>query len=434
MDHGDRLTGTVKSLNEKNVTLSSPLASNPLVVKSNNIQSISLTTPSTTPPQQHKELITLSNGDALPCHIVSLNKETLKISTQYAGSFDIPRQNIQSLQFGIIPDKTIYLGTDPPEKWDSLLGQWQMTENGYLCEGSGTLARKLALPDNLRINFNLTWKNTPNIAFRFFASNKEGKKNQNCYEFAFNSNGIQIRRFFGKQAPTPITSLNFKPYTIDTQKINIDLRINRTSGKITLSLDGLERGTWIDPLESTKGNYIIISNRATRGESCQLGNLKITQWMEESRPDCPKKLIQEKVDILIDSEGEKLSGNIVSIQTTPSGKRAVKLKVKYAQKPITIPSHRISCLILAKDAKTQIPTPQNSYFSALFRNGSSLLLQNPQLQKDKITLTHPILGKCTLNTSVIDQIIYHKTDPKKESLKKSNSPTKAEASKTEATK
>jgi len=414
MDHGDQLTGIIKSLNEKEVSLLSQLSPTLLKVKSKSIQQITFD-PQPQPATTHTELVTLSNGDILPCEVVSLDSQTLNITTWYAGNFSIPRHHVQTLQFGISQDQVIYQGTDAPSEWSTNEGQWTLTEDGYSSEGPATLARKLDLQNHLHINFDLAWKDSPEIVFRFFAENAEAKKNQDCYEFAFNSAGMQIRRFLKKQRATPITSIDLQPHTINNQKINVDLRINRTSGKITLSLDGVERGSWIDSLEAVKGNYIIINNRNTRGKGCSLDNLRITQWTEGAQPRYQEKINQETLDILIDSEGEKISGDIVGIHTNDTGKRKINLKVKYTPKPLIVPAHRISSLIFAKktsqkDPPVDQPHPE-PYFSAQIMGGGTLHLANPKLNQQHITTTHPILGNCTINTTVISRILYHKVQP-----------------------
>jgi len=412
MSHGDRLTGTIQSLSEQKVTLASPLTPTPLEVKPDSVQKITFDNHSEL-NNTHTELLTLSNGDTLPCSVISLDSQTLNISTWYAGPFSIPRTDIKILQFGISPDKPIYLGMDPPSEWDTHKGGWSFTNGGYICDGAGTLARKLDFPNNLRINFDLTWENTPNLAVRFLAANDSGKNTQDCYEFTFSSYGIKIQRLFKKQKPTPITSIDLVPHTIISQKINIDLKINRDSGQITLALDGVECGTWIDSLETLKGNHIVINTRNSRGKSCNLANLKISEWMKGQRSRPLERLNQEKVDILLDSEGEKISGHISSIQNNQSEERVIKLKVKYSKDPILVPDHRLCTLIFSKQSKTsdKIKTPKKSYFSAQFVGGGTLQLTTPKLDQDKITTTHPILGNCTLNTSVISHILYHQVTP-----------------------
>lgn len=405
LSEGDILTGSITDLNAEGVTVDSALSQTPLEIKSDSIRTITFDTKKST-HENHVELITLSNGDTLPCKVISLDEKSLHISTWYAGKFSVPRQNIRSLQFGISQDKTIYAGTDAPSDWNKHEGRWTLTKSGYSCQGSGILSRQVEFPQNLRIRFDLSWQNTPNIAFRFCAENDKASTKQDCYEFTFGSAGLQLRRVLTKTTPASLFSIDLKPHEIDNQQLNIDLRINRDLGKITLFLDGKERGSWIDTFESTTGNYFIISNRTNLGQGCHIGNLRISHWQDGSRPQHQKKLTQSKADILIDTNDERRSGHIASIKSTNNHNRTVELKIPHSTKPLRVPDHRINLLIFASQEKQS--TPPNSRYTAHMLGGGAIHLETPKLHNGKITTKHPILGPCTIDTSAVSRIVVQK--------------------------
>jgi len=339
--------------------------------------------------------------------VIKLEDDKLKISTWYAGHFDIPRQNIHSIQFGIAEEKIIYLGSDTLTEWTTRKGQWKQSEKGYACQGLGTLARQLELPENLRIKFTLHWKNTPDFVFRFCAENDKSTPNQNAYEFIFNSVGIQLNRGVNSRTTTKLARIGPKPFDIPKHELNVDIRVNRKIGKITLLLDGIERGSWMDPLDTAHGNYILLNNRTSQGLGCYMGNLRISEWEEGSRQTLQSKLIQKKKDILIDTEDEQYQGHITSISKAAPNKRTVRFEVEHATAPLKVPDRRISALIFAKlndeDRQTDL------HYTAQLVGGGTIQLAEPKLTDGKISFTHAILGTCTIDTTMIIRITTQET-------------------------
>jgi len=406
LTHGDLLSGTIEAMSRESVTITSELSPKPLEIEPANIRNIIFDNLEAA-SQQHVELITLDNGDSIPCNVIKLDDGKLKISTWYAGNFDIARQDIHSIQFGIAEEKIIYLGSDTPTEWTTRKGHWKQSEKGYACQGFGTLARQLELPENLRIKFTLNWKNMPNFVFRFCAENDKSTTKQNAYEFIFNSAGIQLNRGVNSQATTTLTSIDLNPYDILNHELNVDIRVNRKIGKITLLLDGVERGSWMDPLDTANGNYILLNNRARQGLGCYMGNLSISEWGEGSRQKLQSKLIQKKKDILIDTEDEQYQGHITSISKATPNKRTVRFEVEHATAPLKVPDRRISALIFAKLNDEDPPT--DLHFTAQLVGGGRIQLEDPKLTEGKISFTHPILGTCTIDTTMIIRIITQET-------------------------
>lgn len=415
LTHGDLLSGTIEAMSSESVTIASELSPKPLEIESANIHNI-IFDHVEAPSQQHVELITLENGDTLPCDVITLDGDDLTIATSYAGRFSIPRQHLHSLQFGVSEEKVIYLGTDAPTEWTTRKGQWNQSKKGYACQGLGTLARELELPENLRIQFTLYWKNMPNFSFRFCAENNQSTSKQNAYEFIFNSAGIQLNRGVSNQTTTTLTSIDLNPHDILNHELNVDIRVNRKVGKITLLLDGIERASEVDPIDSVNGNFIILNNRSNQGVGCHMGNLSISEWEDGSRQKRQSKLIQENKDILIDTEDEQYQGHITSISKAKPNKRTVLFEIEHAKAPLKVPDRRISALIFAK-LNHDKPSSELHYTAQLV-GGGSIQLGNPQLAEGKVSFTHPILGTSAIDTTMINRITTHKNSSQSKSESK----------------
>lgn len=403
--HGDILTGSINALNNQGITLTSPLTPTPLQIKPDTIQSITFNNKAKD-NKKHSEIITLTNGDTLPCDVVSLDQTTLQINTHYAGKFSIPRHTVKMLQFGISDEQVVYQGNDQPSVWPTHDGQWSYSKSGYSCQGSGTLARPLKLPQNMRINFDLRWRQTPNFVFRFCAENTKATTNQNTYELSFNSAGLQIRRYLKNKKPTPIASFDLKPHTIDNQQLNVDIRLNRDLGEITLYLNGSKRGSWMDTFDTAEGKHIILNNRASQSQGFYVNNLKVSHWNNGSHPRHQEKMAKSETDILLDNEGDKRSGKIISITQRSNKKLIVQMNDKFGTKPLKISEHRISTLYFT--SKDEPKTSPKAPYVARLLGGGSIQLPSPKLTEGKITSIHPILGTCSLDTSVLSDITINR--------------------------
>ncbi len=408
LSNGDLLTGNVESLDKALVTLVSPLASTPLEIRADAIRKITFPDASESTPD-HTERLTLTNNDVIPCKVLSMNDKELHVSTWYAGKFSIPRNNIQFLQFGLSEEKTIYTGTDDPAQWTTRKGRWSRTSTGYTCSGNSTLARKLNLSENVRFNFDLSWKENPNFVFRFCAESDEATTKQDTYEFVFNSAGMQIRRYQNSEQPAaPLANISIKPHSIPGRKLNIDLRVNRSEGLLTLTIDNQVIGTWPDPFTTSKGNHIILNNRAssTSSTSCIINNLRVSTMTDGALPRHREKNLTSKADVLIDSEGETMSGNIISINIDSDSERADKrtivFNVKNSTAPLLVPDRRMSTLIFGEpENMPEFPLPT---LTAMLKNNGAIQLTQPKLKQGKISCQHPILGPCLIDINALTHI------------------------------
>ncbi|NWK56059.1 hypothetical protein HW115_10585 [Verrucomicrobiaceae bacterium N1E253] len=406
---GDVLTGDIKALDAKTVTLQSPLTPTPLAIKAEHIGNISFSAKEST-PEKHNEQLTLSNGDILPCQVIALNDQSLQISTWYAGDFNIPREHLRALQFGLQENKLIYQGNDDPSQWTTREGRWSYNEGkGYQCQNVGTLARKLELSENLLINLSLVWKESPNFAFRFCAENDKATTKQNCYELTFNSSGLKISRCLTNRTQISLASINLKPHEIDEQKLDVELRVDRKTGKITLLLDGAERGFWMDTFEAPEGNYIILNNRSNRGYGFFIDQLTVRNWNAGNLRKLTDKKYAETSDLLADINGEHLTGKLLTINKGAEGGLTVSLSRPHATKPAKVPGKLIDTLFFGRDKDS--PTVAQGNYTVEFVGGGQLQLQSPTLDRGKITTKHPILGNCTIDTSAVSRITQRKNTP-----------------------
>lgn len=403
-DNGDTLTGSIQAFEQGQVVFQPAMATKPLQIEAESVSRIVF--PITNgqdenPP--HAESLTLANNDVLPCQVVSMDATQLHISTRYGGDFSIPRSKIRALQFGIVSETTIFTGKERPSKWTHQSGKWSLAKaNTY--QGSGVLAQQLTLPANVCFKFDLSWQGSPNFAFRFCAENDSATTKQDTYELIFNSAGMQIRRYENKLQPSALLANipTINPYKLKNDSINIELRANRSENLLSLYIDSKLIGTWLDPLALSKGNHMIFNNRSKEAKNCIISNISVTTLNDGALPRHREKISSVKADLLIDSEGEKISGLLKSISGSQSNKRTITIDLKHASEPLKIPDRRVSTLLFAEpDHLNKFP---ETTFEAFLVGGGHLHLDKLRLVDGRLSTIHPILGPCSLSLELVSHI------------------------------
>lgn len=408
--NGDTLTGSVTAMSADSTTMESPISVTPLEINSSAIKRV--TFPNTQENESsHTEIITLANGDRIPCRVTSMGTENVKISTWYAGDFTIARENIRSLRFGVSKQREIYAGGDALSKWDKSKGSWILKDGSYTARSTGYISKKLDLPENIRIRFDLAWQDTPNFVLRFCAANHAATTKQDTYQLTFNSAGMQIGRYDGSRIFAPLGTISHKPRSIDPKKISVDLRINRNKGSITLYLDSKKVGTYYDTFDTAEGNHIIFNNRSSSSSACTLSNIHVSDWNDGEPNRHFSKVSHTKTDVVIDSEGDRISGSISSITSNSNNHRSVQFKAEHSTKPLIIPDRRVSVLYFAEPKEaSEFP---DTVFTVNLDNYGRLQLGQPKLENNQIITRHPILGQCTIDTKIISSITQSKTTTEK---------------------
>ena len=413
LSNGDALTGTLQSFDQNLAVFQSTMAASPLQIKSASVSKITIPRANIKHANSaHAETLTLANNDVIPCNVISMDEMQLLVSTNYAGEFSIPRSNIRSLEFRTLRDSPIFLGKEDPKLWTSQTGGWLLYNNNTY-HGKGSLTQKLPLSENIRIKFGLSWRDTPNFVFRFCAENDTATTKQDTYELIFNSAGMQIRRYQNEHQPSALLAdiKAINPNLLNQNFIKIDLRVNRSENLLTLYVNSELVGTWRDPFDKSTGNHIIFNNRSKELKNCILTDIIVTASSEFALATYHDKTSAAKTDLLIDSEGEKISGILRSISGPKANKRRIIFDLKHATEPLKVPDHRVNIVLFAKP--DHLPSFPEATFIASLTDGGHLKLDKPKLVDGKLSISHPILGPCTLSPGSISSITRRSANPDK---------------------
>ena len=129
-DHGDTISGTVESLEHGTIAFKSPMSPQALQIKASSLKRLTFPHTNKSGPK-HSEILTLINGDTLPCHVTSTDENHLFLTTGYAGSLNgattlilIDGQQLAEYLYdygvGLQVEQTIEIKRLDSEFWDSM--------------------------------------------------------------------------------------------------------------------------------------------------------------------------------------------------------------------------------------------------------------------------------------------------------------------------
>ncbi len=190
---GSTLRGNVRAIEgDHKIVVDSEFSSDPIELRGSALRSISFDV-ETGEHHNDPELLHLVNGDVLPGSLRALDDRQILFRTWYADDLTIERTHIRSVDFGVTPQKLVYVGPKPLSEWiDNDDWEW---ENGKLtCNTSGTIAAKNVLPRQFILRFRLEWESGPNFRIYFCDDFLKRTGNADRYYFEINSMGSQLKR------------------------------------------------------------------------------------------------------------------------------------------------------------------------------------------------------------------------------------------------
>lgn len=411
---GDSLSGSISSITEEAISLLSPATPTPLQVRPDGIEQITFSN-NAAAPVVHSELVTLKNGDVIPCSLLSLSDSTLELDTWFSGKLDTPRSSVSTLQFGITPEKIVFNDEPNLDDWKIERGKWNVisekvngfTQQKYECLERGSIAKQIDIPNNINISYDLEWQTSINFTFKFCADNTGRTEKQNSYHLFINYEGLKITRHQNDTKKTLLTKAS-KFNNLKEKKLSISINLNRDTGEIAALMNGkLIDKVAHDTLEPTQGNYMTFSIGS--GDGFRISNFKITE--STSSPNSKHGADQPSgaSDLLIDNESNKFKGSIEFIKKkSPDDQFTIAFTSEDSpDQTLEIPAHRVRTLYFGQpdDEKETVKMP----LKVTTIDKGSLQLSDIKFTDQKITGKHPDLGHCEIDIKAISSLKYQRS-------------------------
>lgn len=398
-----KLTGEITGMDaEGAITLVSPVSGAPLQLLGDQVEKIDFGSPRDKflLPDQRLEL---TNGDILPVTVTSMDNGLLRVESPVLGALTVPREAVSSLQFGIIPQKTIYSGPADFSGWKRSEGgerAWQLEDDTFVAKGHGTLTRDAGLPEKFVIRFTFAWRNHPNFQFGFAEGAKTAGER---YLMEFGGSGLALFRESRNRARTPIVMLARGPEQFPQKKMDVEIRGDRSRGLLELRINGELEGRYTDPIQPFPvGTGVSLTSRAARESGQGVGDIRILEWDDRSDRHRSEERGDGKSDSLIGRYGERFGGNLESIRADGASK-VYLFKSDFQKDPLELPEEEVSTVFLGGAAKPSKSDKVGGLILNL-RGHGTMRLSSCVLEGDTVRVAHPLLGSLEFDRSGIASI------------------------------
>lgn len=417
-----RLSGSVRSIDAEGVVeLISELSSEPVRLKAGVLKRVDFAAPqSLNPPQT--TLVELVNGDLLPVKVRSLDENFLHVDTDSVGQLSIERKHLKSMQMGVKEKKVVYSGPVNANEWNrDVRGENVWTyENGALVARGGAVAmRDFSLPRQFVLKFSLKWQGVPGYQIYFADPLAPRGDRSDRYMLQFSASGFEVRResTTGRRSQTVIL-LPRTPDLYPDKQLDVEIRVDRKTSRLQLSLNGEDEGVYIDTVSPPPvGNGIQLVSNSNAGSSQEIRSIELME-MDHTRSRYRAEDIEDHHhDSLISRDDDRWSGSLLSIRWEGEEDLYV-FKSDFQNEPLELTGEEVSTIFFAHegDEKKDATVNRPPYIVQLWGEGS-LRVSSTSFTDSLITTSHSLLGELKIEKDAISALEYSVPVVKKEEAK-----------------
>lgn len=407
--HGDgRLTGEVSSMDaDGTIALVSPLSHEPLRIRGDKAIRVDFGVDKRDIDVSGQKL-QLRNGDMLPVRVNSLDDGLLQAESEDLGRFSIPREMISTIQLGIFPQRLIYSGPLDFKDWKREKANpesWKIEGGEFVAEGQGMISRDAGLPEKFILKFSFTWSNYPNLQFRFAEPMDAGSGRVDRYLLQFAGSGLGIfRESAAKSGNVPIVFLNRASERLRDNRMDIEIRVDRSRGQLRLYVDGEMEGRYTDPMPGIpSGTGISIISRAPQESSQRIANIKVLEWDDRGDRHRTEDRGDGKSDSLIGRNGERLGGSLTGIRR--DGDESVYLfKSDFQKEILELPEQEVSTVFIGGEGVSANDSDLEGFTLSL-RGGGQMTVDSCVFDSGKVMAKHPLLGDVQIDRAGIISLV-----------------------------
>jgi hypothetical protein len=402
----------------------------------------------------------LLGGDRIPGTIVSLDAETLVLDTPLAGQLALPRNHLEVLAPQPFGGRVHYAGPFNSEGWQILdpppgdndeeeqepdadgdeesREPWQIARTAWYSGDSATgrpLVRESGMEDAAVLRFRLAWRNQLALSVGFHADFIEPKAEDEDDE---NADAARARRGtlalpyrFGSSYVLSLHSHyammyrcgfdeDGKPFTRRMQNSSnsfrlpqvgnsaVELRCDRKSGRILLFVDGEFAMQWDESEEGYAGigkgfGFLVNSS----GSQVRISDILVAEW--NGMIDSARSMDAPDRDVVLLTNGtDRFSGKVSAVRDDH-----LELASSYAD--MKIPLSRVAEIHFARESLAELPEakadelvvhayPVGRISGTPLRSGSDqIILQSPHVGEIAVQLDYAALLDLQPGHSFVDE-------------------------------
>lgn len=395
----------------------------------------------------------LINGDVIPGEIVSANPSSVTLNSELLGEITIPRSHIRSIAPCPFGGELLYYGPLDDDQWetvnvkgqgaqdammhkkalegagelppdDKALENWTLISNAWYSgsKASNYLVRKDALPDQCKLSFKASWRNSfyANLILHadfdppayegeedFHSSNASSAVGK-AYVLSLTSHSVSLKSITFDEDGKPVSNRHdtTRPSLGLSGKTScqIEVRIDRPNKSILLYCDGSFRGKWdLGDKYLGTGNHLAFQNLRYNHADLRISEIAICKW--NGMKDSAESMSSAEHDVMLLTNGvDRFAGKLNKLE---NGKAYFTGTFDHK---LTVPLNEIEEIHFS--TKQQKPIPETAATASYFymyphgRITGTPKASSPQ----STTLVTDLLGEVELNTHYINLIDFSHTN------------------------
>ncbi|MFQ3671258.1 MAG: hypothetical protein SNJ84_07350, partial [Verrucomicrobiia bacterium] len=331
-------------------------------------------------------MVRLANGNEVPGVVMSMDQDNLVLNTWFAGTLTVPRKHVVSLR-PVRTGNLLYEGPVSMEEWTTGRGGqgrgWRFRDGALVSSRPGLIGRDMKLPDQARIDFELSWMGNLGLLISLYAPNIESYSS-NCYLLQMNSGYIYLNRSSNRGGQNNLGQTQVDELS-RRNKARIGLRISKEQKTVALLIDGVLVKQWRDPgdFAGTGGGLAFYA----QGQgSMTITRLQVAEWDGRMDDSGPSETGGPEQDIISLVNRDKVSG---SIQKIADG----QLHLTSAFAPLTIPLERLDRVELAGATAEGLRDDDNNMVRIGLPHEGVVVVKLDRMTRERAAVTSPIFGK-----------------------------------------
>lgn len=420
----------------------------PLEFRTDKIRHIALRGGSPARTTSELSHVTLTNGDALPGHLVAMTDTLVEMETALVGDISIPRENVVSIEPNPFGGRLIYAGpfddsgwemitpdTDDPERLEETEDQdatWiHSGAHWYYTGGREAIRKSVEMPDQSVFRFHVDWKSRPPLSIAFLADfaqapawdEKEAPEDEadqamrsrpdqltaafgNCLVLSVRPTFASLQhcgydkdgRAFSRMIRSAVSTVRFE----ESGQADFELRTDLKKRSATLFVDGAYMLHW-DLSEELKESplgrgigFLVPGNN----EPLRISDILVAEW--NGMPDAARSLHHPDRDLVLLTNGtDRFSGKVVDMRDGD-----LRLATSYAE--LTIPLDQIAEIQLAGQAETLEAAGKKKDLMIHFKPVGRVTGQVTESTSSEVNLRSPVLGDLKVDLSAACLLEFHK--------------------------
>jgi hypothetical protein len=461
--NGDSLHGAFLGLSEGDLRWRHSEARDTITLKTQKLRRLSFHGGRSRKSLRSPSYIQLTDGDRIPGTLISLNAENLVMETEFAGNVSIPREFVSQISPRPHGGLVHYIGPfkdddwtviEPPEKKkeenepakereeeekqpakenqpakeqqeeEKSAPPWVFSGGAYYSNSQLPIAIDTKSPDQVRIRFTLAWRNRLNAAIAFHATMKQpeappekGEDDEkekkpiakpdgagtkgfaytygHSYVLTIYSNYAQIYRCdFTDEGEADMDRLSNSSANLrleEAGQAEFELRCDRLTDTIALFADGRFVSQWNDRQGYVgTGSYLAFASQNSAAR-LRISDVVVTAW--NGMIDSAQSMETEDRDVILLTNGtDRFSGKLASLQDG-------KFLIKGTYADMTVPHEQVQEIRLAKAKQTGEDEEETSRqrIRLLLQPYGRLTMRPVEASSDRLRAHHPALGDLTLD-------------------------------------